>query len=237
MTSDSEVLYQSCADALSALVEQPFEAVASLGSSFAGIVNGTESHEIAAGDLSGVDAEIDGVLAAVPGLLGAGVVVRPGFLQDANRFLEWRQRQGDGSVAPLILELSDDADDPYDYPNMEWFRVPADEGRRMVGGPYFDYRGNERCTLTFAVPVVVDGQFLGVVGADQTVTDLESSVLPVLRKIPVPAALLNHERRVVTANTPELVTGQRVPATQIEACVSLPVGTDLGWSLVILEGA
>lgn len=233
MASESADLYESCAQALSELVERTFTLIAPLQTSFAGIVDAAEG--AASNALTQVDEEIDEVLAYAPGLLGAGVAVRPGTLQDVDRFLEWRQRQSDGSTAPLILELAEDADDPYDYPNMEWFRVPADEGRRMVSGPYFDYRGNDRCTLTFASPVVVDGRFLGIAGADQTVTDLERDALPLLRKIPAPAALLNHERRVVTANTPELMTGQRVPAPDVDAAETVQVAGDLGWTLAVFE--
>jgi hypothetical protein len=117
---------------------------------------------------------------------------------------------------------------------MEWFRVPRDEARRMVGGPYFDYRGADRFALTFAIPVAVDGVFAGVAGADVALAHLEAELLPVLRRVPSRAALLNHERRVVTANTPYFVTGARVrlddPAASVQV---LPVLPDLGWNLVL----
>ena len=55
-----------------------------------------------------------------------------------------------------------------------------------------------------------------------------------LRRVPSRAALLNHERRVVTANTPYFVTGARVrlddPAASVQV---LPVLPDLGWNLVL----
>lgn len=234
MTADSTPLYKDCASSLTAIVEGTFGAIDTLSRSFADIVGDAHSGSISTTDLGALDERIDAVLSVHAGLLGMGVVVCPGVLDDAERFLQWRQRQDDGSLAPLILDVGNDVEDPYDYPEMEWFRVPADEGRRMVGGPYFDYRGNERYTLTYAEPVIRDGVFWGIAGADQTVAELESQVLPVLRRIPVRAGLLNHERRVVTANSPLLATGQKVSKAEVEAAEQFVVVEDLGWTLVVI---
>ena len=85
--------------------------------------------------LSGVDVLADRVMEQQSGLIGAGLVVAPGLLADEQRYLQWRQRRKDGSFAPLFLDVDTAGDDPYDYPEMEWFRVPAQQGRRMIGGP------------------------------------------------------------------------------------------------------
>lgn len=232
--ADSTQLYEQCAGELAALVEKVFAAIAPVETAFTELIAQADEGPLTTGTLADLDGHVDEILAASQELLGAGVVVRPGLLSDSERFLEWRQRQADGSLAPLILDVAADSDDPYDYPTMDWFRVPSDERRRMVGGPYVDYRGNERCTLTFAMPVVVDGEFLGVAGADQSVNDLETSVLPVLRRIEAPAALVNHERRVVAANSSRLSTGQRVPREWMPVSQTFPVVEDLGWQLIVL---
>jgi hypothetical protein len=222
--------YAAYADDLSAIVEHPFTALAPLAAAFADVitVGGTSAALMPLRDVA------DAVLDDAAEVYGAGVVVTPGVLADEERFLQWRQRQPDGSLDDLLLEVDARGDDPYDYPEMEWFRVPATEGRRMVSGPYFDYLGNERYTLTYAVPVLVSGAFVGIAGCDVIIAQLERSLLPVLRQIPARAALLNHERRVVTANAPSLVTGERVALEELEAGQRFPVTADQGWSLVVL---
>ncbi len=222
--------YQECADELSELIQRTFRELEALVRPYAQLLAAGPPNSA---DLRRLDAAIDELLTADHDLLGAGVVVQPGFLADHERYLQWRQRQPDGGLAPLVLDVDSTGDDPYDYPDMEWFRIPQQEDRRMVSGPYFDYLGSERCALTYAVPVVVDGQFRGIAGADQLVSQLEATVLPVLRRIPTRAALLNHERRVVTANTPSLVTGERLPMPVFEQAEKWPVAGDQQWWLVV----
>lgn len=187
----------------------------------------------ACADLAGLRDLADRVTDGDRLLVGAGVVLEPGLLADADRHLVWRQRGADGTPADLLLDVDPASEDPYDYPQMEWFRVPREEGRRMIGGPYFDYQGADRFALTVAVPVRVAEGFVGVAGADVPLGTLEAELLPILRRLPRRAALLNHENRVVTANTPSYATGTRVrpghdPDTQL-----LPVVTDLHWTLLL----
>lgn len=86
--------------------------------------------------------------------------------------------------------------------------------------------------------MLVEGVFAGVAGADVALAHLESELLPVLRRITSRAALLNHERRVVTANTPHFATGSRVRLEadgggSLPGVVLVPVVPDLGWTLVL----
>ena len=223
---------QAVAQQLGAMLDATFDVLEDLADSIRRLLS--DGHRTRA-DLVALDTDIDALLARHPELLGLGFVARPGWLRDADRLLRWRQRDAAGAPAPHELQLDLTGDDPYDYPEMEWFRVPATEDRRMVSGPYFDYRGNERYTLTFGVPVQVEGEFAGIAGADQLISELERSVLPVLRRIPSRAALLNHERRVVTANAPSLVTGERLAVEEMDKALERwPVTEDQGWCLVVL---
>lgn len=196
-----------------------------------------EGRRPARADLAGLRAVAEELLAADRLVLGAGVVLEPGLLADADRYLEWRQRAAGGRYRALVLDVDPASDDPYDYPEMEWYRVPRDERRRMVTGPYYDYRGAEHFELTFAVPVIVGGEFVGVAGADVPLSALEAELLPVLRRVPLRAALVNHEDRVVTANTPHYATRERARpvAADLPARV-VPVIDDLGWSLLVTPG-
>ena len=184
------------------------------------------------GDLALLASVADGTIGRYSLLGGAGVVLNPGFLSDVQAHLEWRQLGRDGRPRSLVLDVDPDSADPYDYWEMEWFRVPREERRRMVGGPYFDYRGADRFGLTFAVPVVVGGEFVGIAGADVPLAQLEPELLPILRRLPRRAALINHENRVITSNSPHYAISARVRADS-DASVSVPVVSDLGWTLII----
>jgi len=220
---------------LAAPVERVFEEAAPIVTAFEAVAaEAPIGSRVSSGDLVAIRPVVDRVLTGDTLLVGAGVVLEPGYLDDRDRHLEWRHIGSDRRPEALLLDIDPTSDDPYDYPEMEWFRVPRDEGRRMVGGPYFDYRGADRFALTFAIPVVVRGVFAGVAGADVALAHLEAELLPVLRRIPSPAALINHERRVVTANTPHFVTGARLRLDDATAPVQvLPVVPDLGWNLVV----
>ena len=235
MAADDPDLALVAAD-LAAAVEKVFTELDDLADAFSGIVGGC----LAAGrtpvvaDLAPLRLLGDAALDGDSLLVGAGAVLAPGLLADADRYLEWRQRGADGRYRPLLLDVDPASEDPYDYPEMEWFRVPCAEGRRMVGGPYFDYRGADRFALTFARPVVVDGVFAGVAGADVPLATLEADLLPVLRRVPLRAALVNHENRVVTANTPHYATGARVrPGDGGVPLDVVPVLPDLAWHLLV----
>jgi hypothetical protein len=224
---------------LAAPVERVFAEIGALSDALARQVAAcaADDRPVTTADLHGLRAVADAILGGDGLPVGAGVVLDPGFLADAERYLEWRQRGRDGRPRPLVLDVDPGSEDPYDYPEMEWFRVPHDEGRRMVGGPYFDFRGAERCALTFAVPVSVDGRFVGVAGADIPLSQLEAELLPVLRRIPQRAALVNHESRVVTANTPHLATGSRVRPESLAGPVTVvDVVVDLPWRLLVMAG-
>lgn len=235
MADDAPDLGSVAAD-LAAAVEKVFTELHDLAGALHRVVAGRRAAGRApvAADLAPLRPLADAALDGDSLLVGAGVVLEPGLLADADRYLEWRQRGPDGRYRPLLLDVDPASEDPYDYPEMEWFRVPRAEGRRMVGGPYFDYRGADRFALTFARPVVVDGAFAGVAGADVPLAALEADLLPVLRRLPTRAALVNHESRVVTANTPHYATGARVrPGDGGVPLDVVPVLPDLAWHLLV----
>jgi len=194
-----------------------------------GIVSGGRRPEST--DLGVLASVAEGTITRYTLLGGAGVVMNPGFLGDVQCYLEWRQLGRDGRPRALVLDVDPDSADPYDYWEMEWFRIPRDDARRMVGGPYFDYRGADRFGLTFAVPVEVSGEFVGIAGADVPLAQLEPELLPILRRLPRRAALINHENRVITANTPHYAIGARVKVTE---GVCHDVVSDLGWKLILI---
>jgi hypothetical protein len=140
-------------------------------------------------------------------LVGAGLVLAPGVL--GEHWMEWWHRGagGDPTIRRLRPVLDPGADDFYDYTVLPWFAVPRATRTRHVTGPYVDRLCTGEYTLTFTVPLRRGGEFLGVVGADIVNSWLERRLLPLLHRVPDPAALVNAEGRVMVSNHPSLVAG------------------------------
>jgi GntR family transcriptional repressor for pyruvate dehydrogenase complex len=157
-------------------------------------------------------------------LVGAGLVLAPGALADAEHWMEWWHRGpgGDAGVRRLRPVLDPAVENFYDYTVLPWFVIPRETGARHVTGPYVDRLCTEEYTLTFTVPLHVSHpgrgrEYLGVVGADIVNSWLERRLLPLLHRVGQPAALVNAEGRVVVANEPSLVAGAVTHSTDVPA--------------------
>ncbi|PZQ90784.1 MAG: hypothetical protein DI534_06230 [Leifsonia xyli] len=142
---------------------------------------------------------------AVPAVLGdplvtgAGFVAAPGLLADARWHLAWWLGSPGAGVRRLATVDDESSDQFRDYTALEWWRIPFRTGARHLTGPYVDYLCTDDYTVTITVPVTARGDFLGVVGCDALVDRLESRLLPALRSLDAPAALVNASGRIVTA--------------------------------------
>jgi Cache domain len=144
--------------------------------------------------------------------VGLGMIVAPRPELALGLRLHWWQLD---PASDLLLALDPDLRPAslgfYDYASAEWFDVPRSTGQRHVVGPYVDVHGTGRYLLTLTSPVVVDGQFLGVVGADVPVSRFESHLLAEVGPQAGAFAIVNAERRVVLSTSPEWLTGCLVP--------------------------
>jgi methyl-accepting chemotaxis protein-like sensor len=162
-------------------------------------------------DLAGLERLVIGELNR-PGSLvvGSGLVAAPDLIQDAPWHLAWWSRDRTGTVSPLDV-VSDPAQDGFrDYTVLEWWTEPERTGQRHITGPYVDYLCTDDYTLTFTVPVLVDGVMHGVVGSDVYVARAEQLILPLLRALPSPATLINSTGRVVVSAQLRRPTGSLV---------------------------
>ena len=121
--------------------------------------------------------------------VGLGLVVAPQPERGLPLRLEWWQVDPDGGrLRTLEPDLKPTSLGYYDYTATEWFDVPRRTGRRHVVGPYVDVHGTGRYLLTLTEPVVVDGEFVGVAGADVSVRRFETHLLrgarPAARPVP-----------------------------------------------------
>ena len=157
-----------------------------------------------------------------PLLAGAGVVFAPGALADAPRWLEWWRSVPGG--APVFLDASLDPGDPdfYDYEAAEWFTTPRATGERWIAGPFVDHSGTNEHILTLTLPVIRDGAFLGVAGADIAVGAIEAVGGAALAAVDGEAALVNHRGRIIATNTAGRLVGTLWPEAADDLVVDDP---------------
>ncbi|MEV6944806.1 cache domain-containing protein [Streptomyces sp. NPDC051172] len=138
---------------------------------------------------------------------GVGFVAAPGLLADVPAWLEWWQSGSDGDVRPLLLDLDPEQSAYADYTHWAWFALPRDTGERAVAGPYVDYLCSDEYSLTLSAPVEMAGRFAGVAAADVYLRHFEAAVLPMLRRLPGPAHLVNARGRVTASADPAHLAG------------------------------
>lgn len=194
----------------------------------------TEAH------LSGLQRLLAELVAHEQGLWGMGFVAAPSVVEGRERYMAWWQRHNE-RVARLRLNFDPTSIDVYDYLQMDWYQLAQRGQARVAYGPYVDYSGSDMYTITATIPVVADGDFLGVAGADLVVGQVERTLIEVLRQSPEDAVVVNTERRVIAANTPRWVVGSLLPEMPQHGPVSdsaafsevweMPLGT--GWILAI----
>jgi len=94
--------------------------------------------------------------------LGAGTNIVTG------RFTPYWTRTGDGRINVQALVEYDSADThPNGVPKGGWYLGPKENGRESIIGPLpYVVQGEKVWLATMSVPIVVNGEFLGVVGTD-----------------------------------------------------------------------
>jgi hypothetical protein len=161
------------------------------------------------------------VLAEHPELVaGAGLIMAPGVLADAPRWLEWWWTGARGAPEPLRVNLDPAAPDFYDYTTADWYATPERTREPRMAGPYVDLACTNEYAITLSSPVVCGGGLAGVVAADLLVASVEARVLPALAGLDRPVALTNADGRVIASNSPTLAPGQRVPVGEHAARAS-----------------
>ncbi|HEY2192273.1 MAG TPA: hypothetical protein VGH76_08220 [Actinomycetospora sp.] len=170
-----------------------------------------------AADLAQLRDVIGTTLAAAPDLVvGAGHVPAGDALADRTRWLEWWTVTS-GPPPRRLLPDAGPSEEHLDYTRQPWFTVPARTGARHVTGPYVDYFCTDDYTLTLTVPVRREGRFVGVVGSDVSVANVERLVLPRLRALGPRAALVNDRGRVVVSTSVREATGSIVRSPDVAA--------------------
>lgn len=160
-------------------------------------------------------------------IVGTGMVFAPGVLDDVPRWLEWWCATPDGPPAFLNASLEPEDPDFYDYEAAEWFATPRATGERWIAGPFVDYSGTDQHIFTLTLPVIEDGAFLGVAGADISVGRIEDIAGGPLAAVGQDALLVNHRGRVIASSTPRQLVGTLWAPTDDDES---PVPATPGWT-------
>ncbi len=164
---------------------------------------------------------------------GAGVVLAPDVLADAERAIEWWWEDRGSGHERLEVDLDPESAEFYDYTCEEWYREPQRTGRACVAGPYVDYICTHEYTFTITVPILAHGRFAGVAGADILAAQVERAVVPGLRRLHGTAVLASAGGRVIASNSSRLTPGMVLASTQRElAAIASSAGGELPWTLV-----
>ena len=118
--------------------------------------------------------------------------------------LEWWYKKADG-VKQVNLDLDQATQQRLDFRTFEWFKQAPDVGNAFIHGPYVDYICNTSYTLTSAVPVYFNKQFLGVAAIDILVSRVEDELLPYAVNDKV--ILTNKDARIVFSTHPRFRVG------------------------------
>jgi len=119
--------------------------------------------------------------------------------------LEWWYKKDKG-LKQVSLDLDQATQQRLDFRTFEWFKTPVSEGKAYIHGPYVDYICNTSLTLTAAVPVVIQGQVLGVAALDILVSRVEEELLPLCGKEKM--ILTNLDGRIIFSTNPRLRIGE-----------------------------
>jgi hypothetical protein len=204
-----------------------FDALAPLAAGF-GRVAGI-SGRIVREDLVDVRGAISDVLTAYPDFVaGCGVIPAKGLLDDAPYWMEWFWSVPDRDPEALRVNLEPLAPDFFDYTTADWFVTPQNTRERHIAGPYVDYVCTNEYATTLALPVLVRGEFVGIVALDVTVSGWERRLLPALRGVGEPVTLTNASGRIIASTSPDRSPGQRLDLGSEAALAT----SSFGWQLV-----
>ncbi|MEU6257121.1 cache domain-containing protein [Streptomyces sp. NPDC047043] len=200
---------ESVAAGVRSALESVFDAVAATRADTADLLArvAAEGRRPATVDLAALRPGLHLRLARHELVSGVGFVAAPGLLTDVPAWLEWWQSGSDGGVRPLLLDLDPEQSAYADYTHWDWFALPRDTGKRAVAGPYVDYLCSDEYSLTLSAPVEMAGRFAGVAAADVYLRHFEAAVMPMLRRLPGPAHLVNARGRVTASADPAHLAG------------------------------
>ncbi|MDQ2755622.1 MAG: cache domain-containing protein [Actinomycetota bacterium] len=162
--------------------------------------------------LRGLDDVVSSMVSAIPWVGGGGFVAALDTVDSDHRFWQWWTRaEGDSPLERLHPPRTSTGGAEYAYEARQWFRE-GERGVRSVFGPFVDFAGVNQLVILCAEPVVVDGRFLGVAGADLVMDQFEVRVVRLLRGLPGRSVLVGATGRVIASTVATQAPGERFEA-------------------------
>ena len=146
------------------------------------------------------------VVIGVPFLYGTG------FLADQSYFGEswiaWCYTPA-GPESPQRLYIDMDL---YDFATAPWRpEDPGDDSPIHTSHAYVDASGTNENIITFSKRVIIAGDYVGALGADVRVSQLQTAFDPLLRPLPSNTCIVDQHGTVIATNTGRFVGGT-IPA-------------------------
>jgi len=192
-------------------------------------------HRFVEADLKVVKPITRAFLAKHPFVEAAGVILAPGIIDEHRGTIEWWRNDDESASGKVIFNLTPDAGSFYDFENLTWFGNAVRTGARAITGPHVDFGGLDQYIMTLTAALQLGDGTIGMVGCDAEVRDIEAVLVPLLRRIPGDAALINADNRVVLGNSGRFLVGNRVRGTPERGGVAPVESPSLGLSVVYAE--
>lgn len=145
-------------------------------------------------------------------VIGAGIVVEPHSLVDADYWMDWWSiaRPGTANTVTQRHHIHQPPVGQGDFTASSWYATPKRTGLPFVAGPYVDYEHTYAYILTVTQGFSIGSRFGGVVGADMHVGWLENVLQPMLGQVPTPTCLVTETGRVIASADSQLMCGDRL---------------------------
>lgn len=151
------------------------------------------------------------VAIGVPFLYGTGFVADQSFFGES--WIAWCYTPA-GPESPQRLYIDMDL---YDFATAPWRpRDTGDDSPIHTSHAYVDASGTNENIITFSKRVVVAGSYVGALGADVRVGQLQTAFEPLLRPLPPNTCIVDQHGAVIATNTGRYVGGTIRGADQVE---------------------
>ena len=97
---------------------------------------------------------------------GSTIAFEPGVFHEKEYFAPYYYKTKDGIKYKNLI------DPKYNYPKLDWYRIPKETGKPFWTNPYEDVGGGNVVMMTYSYPLFNDGVFLGVATVDVAIKDL-----------------------------------------------------------------
>lgn len=224
-------------DAVAEMVDSVFRQVNSVRDQLAACFRAFGDDGVTRRDVASLQPRLRRLLIEGQGLLrGAGVVLAPAQLMDAARWIDWWVIDDAGSIQATVFDFDERSLDYYDYTDAEWYLAPRAGVERSVVGPYVDFNGLNDYIVTATIPVIVDGAFVGIAGADLSVDKIERRLVSARRTLSHnhlrgELVIVNASDRIVASTSARHIAGSLCSAKGA-ARAEIP---GVSWSIVVVD--